>query len=295
MTGDAPALLRTLLGDYPHTAAVKSRALATGAVQFEFAATRPVHAGFAAMARTLAFDLSELAIVTTLQAIERGVPLVLLPAVLSSRFQRDRIIALADGPFTHPSHLEGEVVGVRAYTQTTGMWVRAALWEDHGVAIDSVRWRTSDPAHVSGYVDPPFVEHDVSGKSLPEQLRAGEIAAAIMGSDLPEDPEFVRVFADHREADQRAFERQGFRPPNHVLTATSAAIEQHPEAIRAAYALLRQAAADVAPALAAECFGVEAMRAPLAYTIEEALRQRLIERRFSAEELLAPAARLLDG
>ena len=36
--------------------------------------------------------------------------------------------------------LNGKRVGVRAYTQTTGAWVRGFLAEDSGVGLDSGTW-----------------------------------------------------------------------------------------------------------------------------------------------------------
>ena len=248
------------------------------------------------MARDTAYDLAELALITALQAIERGAPIMILPGVLTARFQRDRLIALAGSPYADPLQLVGQTVGVRSYTQTTGVWVRAALWEDYGIAIDSIRWRTSESAHVDNYNDPPYVEADRSGKPLSDQLRDGTVAAAIMGSDLPESPEFVRVISDHAASDRRSWEVLGFIPPNHVLTASLAAVAGYPDAIREAYRLIRNAAEAARPASgpATTQFGIESMIAPLEYTIAEAIRQQLIQRKFSATELLEPAARLLE-
>jgi 4,5-dihydroxyphthalate decarboxylase len=68
--------------------------------------------------------------------------------------------------------LAGKRIAVRAFTQTTGMWVRAHLKEDYGLSTASVEWLTHDPAHVEEYRDPPFVKH-LTGSKKPAGHAAG--------------------------------------------------------------------------------------------------------------------------
>src|SRR5688572_23382449 len=77
-------------------------------------------------------------------------------------------------PLTAPE-LNGARVGVRAYTQTTGAWVRGFLAEDYGIDLDSVRWVTFEDPHLSEYRDPPIVERAPAGKVLKQMLLDGEI------------------------------------------------------------------------------------------------------------------------
>ena len=79
--------LRTLLGDYPGTAALKSGAVKSDSVALDFADYSPAHRGFKPMVREAAFDASELAIVTFLMAKSFGKPMVLLPSVVVARSQ----------------------------------------------------------------------------------------------------------------------------------------------------------------------------------------------------------------
>ncbi|KAF1050593.1 MAG: hypothetical protein GAK41_01545 [Burkholderia gladioli] len=55
------------------------------------------------------------------------------------------------------SRLAGKKVGVRAYTQTTGMWVRAILAGTYGVPLEQIEWITFEGAHLEEYREPPFV------------------------------------------------------------------------------------------------------------------------------------------
>lgn len=93
---------------------------------FDFAPIDPIHAAFAPMVRDLAFDPSELAIVSALQVLAYERPITLLPLVPNARFQRKCLVGYRPRGLVDPAALRGQAVGVRAYTQTTGVWVRAA-------------------------------------------------------------------------------------------------------------------------------------------------------------------------
>jgi 4,5-dihydroxyphthalate decarboxylase len=285
----APGRLKTVLGRYPYVAPLRARALTDPRVALDFVEVEPVPKAFAPMIRRLEYDLSEMAVVSALQAFAFGKPLVLLPAVVASRFQRGCLIRHRDRPLAGPEALVGRRIGVRSFTQTTGMWVRAALYEDHGLLADEMRWRVSEGAHLDEYLSPPFVEWDHSGKSLPDQLRDGDIAAAIMGADLPRDPEFVPVLADHEAADRAWHDRHGWVPINHMVVVRADVAEAEPEAVRAAYGLIKEAAAGAYGSL----FGTEALRGPLAFIAEEARRQELLPYPVDIDELLDPAWRIL--
>lgn len=291
-----PVTLKAVLGTYPHTAALKSGALRSDEVTLDFVEVEPVHKAFAPMVRRAEYDLSELAIVTALQAKAYGRPIMVLPAVVASRLQRGCLIHHRDhGPVT-PRDLAGAKVGVRAYTQTTGLWVRAHLAEDYGLAAGDIRWVTSDPAHVEDYADPPFVEHVPADRSLPDRLRAGEIRAAILGNDLPEGEEFAPVIADHAAVDRAWVARHGFMPINHMVVVGEAAARRQPQAVRAAYALLRRAAAEApAPAdgLSRTMFGFDRLRDAVGLTLETCADQRLLPRRLSVDEVFAGAEAIL--
>ena len=294
----APVTLRAAIGDYPHTRAIKDGTLSGEGVAFDFAAIDPIHAAFAPMVRDLAFDLSELAIVTALQALAYDRPIILLPLVLNARFQRKCLVGYRPRGLVDPADLRGRTIGVRAYTQTTGMWVRAALLEDYGLATSAIRWRTRDPAHVADYVDPAFVEHDETGKSLPDQLRDGDLAGAIMGADMPDDPDFVPLMRNHVAADQRSYDRHGFMPVNHMVAVSATAAARAPDAIRAAYRLFTRAidaspTAPRQPAVAAHGFAT--LSARVDYAIDEALRQQLLPSAMSVEQVWEPAKRLLGA
>lgn len=294
-----PVVLRTVLGNYPHTAALKSGELTSPDVRLAFEEVEPVHKAFTPMVRAQVYDLSELAIVTVLQAMATGAPLVLLPAVVASRFQRGCIISYAANERLDPRQLADKKIGVRLYSQTTGMWVRAHLAEDFGLPIEHMQWLTQEPSHVDGYQDPPCVA-PAPDKSLPDMLRAGDVDAAILGNDLPKGDEFVPVYSDAAVRDRSWWERHGFMPINHMVVAARSVVQAQPQAVRAAYKLMAKAEAAVRPPPgepSRTLFGLDALREPLATIIETCERQGLLPRRLGVEDLLGEAAELLgdDG
>ncbi|MFI6343903.1 hypothetical protein [Streptomyces sp. NPDC050560] len=294
-----PVTLRTALADYPHTAPLKSGAVSGTKARFDFHEVAPIHRAFAPMVRESAYDISELAIVTALQAIAYGRPVVLLPAVVASRFQRGCLIAPTARPVA-PEELAGKRIAVRAFTQTTGMWVRAHLAEDYGLAAESIHWNTRDGAHVAEYRDPGFVEHTVGTSSLPDLLREGRADAAILGNDLPGGDEFTRVIPDAEARDRQWWRRHGFMPINHMVAASHRTCRDKPDAVREAYALLRRADATVArPAEdpSPTLFGFEKLRGPVEFVIDACVAQGLLPRRLDLTEVFGPAEDLLghDG
>ncbi|QWT21675.1 hypothetical protein KPL74_06630 [Bacillus sp. NP157] len=284
--------LRTVLKTYPHTEALKRGALVDPTVTLDFVDVAPVHKAFAPMVREAAYDVCELAIVTALQAIAYGAPIVLLPAVVASRFQRGCLVGWSDAGIPAPDQLAGKRIAVRSYTQTTGMWVRAHLEEDYGLAAAAVDWATQDEAHVAEYIDPPFVSRMPKDRALTDMLRDGEVDAAIFGNDLPTEPGFAPLITDAAARDAAWWTRHGFMPINHMVCASRAACEASPEAVRAAYRLLKASAATVPVEPGQPVpfrFGFDVLREPVAYTIDACLKQSLLPRRLSVDEVFAPA------
>ena len=71
-----------------------------------------------------------MAIATFLQAKAWGKPRVLLPVVMAARFQQSALLCRADGGIGGPADLAGRRIEVRAYSQTTGMWLRGILADE---------------------------------------------------------------------------------------------------------------------------------------------------------------------
>src|SRR5579864_3594325 len=187
--------LHTMLGNYANTKALKSGAIGSDLVDFDFAEVKVANNLFKQVVREARYDVVELAIVTYLQAKAYGKPYVLIPAVVVGRGQHHTIAYNPErGPLS-PSDLAGRRVGVRAYTVTTGVWVRGILADEYGVDLSKVRWISFEDPHLAEYHDPPFVERAPAGKALAQMLLDGELDAAVVGDSLP-DPRLKHLIPD---------------------------------------------------------------------------------------------------
>ena len=209
--------LHIAIGRTPRTEALFTGAVSSPCLKLDIAPVPEITRAFAPMVREGRYDVSELAIATFLMAKARGAPIVLLPVVLSARFQEAALLCRADSAITGPADLAGKRIGVRAYSQTTGMWLRGVLREGHGMPADAMRWITFEGAHVAEYRDPPWVTRAPEGKTLLGMLQAGELDAAIFGTELP--PGMRTVFPDPVAAGKNFRAAHGFMPVNHLAVA----------------------------------------------------------------------------
>jgi 4,5-dihydroxyphthalate decarboxylase len=114
-------------------------------------------------------------------AREAGVAITGVPVFLNRRFHHTDVQCAAGSGVRVPKDLEGKRIGVRAYSVSTGVWVRGVLSSQYGVDVDSITWVTDDDDHVEGRT-PAGVERVQDGRSLGEMLRAGDLAAALTGN-----------------------------------------------------------------------------------------------------------------
>jgi 4,5-dihydroxyphthalate decarboxylase len=217
-------VLSVAIGNYPHTRVLKERL--ASAPDFSFVEVSPITKAFAQMVRQGTYDISEMALVTFLQAKAYGKPLVLIPAAVAARSQEVSLIKLAsNGSIKGPADLKGKRIGVRAYSQTTGAWLRGIIAEEFGIAPQSIHWTTFEDPHVSEYSDPPFATRARSGSVLLDMLRAGELDAVIVGNEKPTDPDLADVYPDAEEAGRQFARKHGFVPVNHVIVAKQSVVD----------------------------------------------------------------------
>jgi 4,5-dihydroxyphthalate decarboxylase len=288
--------LSAAFDDYPHTLPLKRGEITSPHLSLTFTDIKPANRFFKPMVRELKFDVSEMAIGTLVQAKAYGKPLVLLPATMMGRFQQGTILRRASHPIS-PADLAGKRVGIRSYSQTTGLWVRGILQNDYGVDVGEIRWVTQEDGHVAEFHEPAGVERVAPDKNLLTMLREGEIDAAIYGANLPDDPALTSVIADPQQAAQAWFAKHKVVPINHMVAVTEKLAKSNPEAVREVYRLLlRGKAAAGAPksgAIDFLPFGFEAVRPAVQTVVNYALQQNLIPRKISVEELFDDTTRML--
>ncbi len=292
-----PVAVRTLLGDYPVTQALKRGEVKSPSVRFDFAEVKTPSSAFKRVVRNLEFDCAELAIVTYLMAKAHGKPLVLLPAVVVARFQHPHIVYNAErGPLS-PADLGGRRVGMRSYTVTTTTWLRGILANEYGVDLDRVRWVTFEEPHVAEFRDPPSVERAPEGKELMGMLLAGEIDAAILPA-VPDDPRLKPLIPDPKAAAEAWRKKYGALQINHMMVVKNSLSKSDPQVVREIYRMLaasKKAAKLPKPGeIDTNPFGFEANRRNLEVAIDFVYQQRMIPRRFAVEELFDDLTRKLD-
>jgi 4,5-dihydroxyphthalate decarboxylase len=294
-TVSPPQTLYSLLGNHAGTEALKNGRVFSSLVKFEYADVKVINTQFKPMIRDAKYDFGELAIVTYLQGYEYSKPYVLLPATILGRGQHHTIFYnSARGPLTPPD-LNGKRVGVRAYTVTTGAWVRGFLAEDHGVDLSSITWVTFEDAHLAEYREPANVQRAPAGKELKQMLLDGEIDAAILG-DVAEQGPLKHLFPDHAADAQRWARAHGGVPINHLAVIRREIAESRPDVVREVYRLLKESRAAAALPTGADDplrFGVSATRQSLEQIITYSHQQGLLSRRPSVDEVFADALRIL--
>jgi 4,5-dihydroxyphthalate decarboxylase len=283
---DGTQRLRTMLGNYPNTAALKSGAVASARVTFDFADVKLPQTAFKAVVRG-EFDVGELAIVTYLQALAHGKPLVLLPTVVMATPPHPTLAYNTSRGVLQPADLAGKRIGIRAHSVTTVAWVRGILAHDYGVDLGGVQWVAFEDPHVPECVEPPNVTRAAAGKTLVGMLRDGELDAGVVSMADQKDGLLKPVIPDPQTALQRWRERHNVRPLNHVVVLHRDLARAQPWLAEEMVSLLQKSAAQAPDMPGADSIqsGIEALRPSLDLIIHYAFRQQLIPRRFAVDEL----------
>ncbi len=289
--------LFTMIGDYPNTHALRSGAIKSDLVDYDFDDVKVPNTAFKPLVREAKYDCSELAINTLLQAKYYDKPYVLLPATIVGRGQIHNLVYNSERGVVRPTELHGKRVGVRAYTQTTGMWVRGMLAELYGMDVEKVNWVTFEDGHVAEYKDPPFVSRAAPGKQLAQMLIDGEIDAGIITDRS--DPRFKMVVSDAEEVSRKWAETHGGVPINHMLMMRKSIVQSRPDVAREVFNNVLAARRAMGPPKDAKLdplrFGIENVRKSLELAIEMSLVQKFIYRKFTVDELFDDTTRVLAG
>lgn len=243
---------------------------------------RPVHKASRGFVNDAAADVCEIAVVTLLQAAAYGKPVVLLPVTTLVRPQHQTLVTC--GTLT-VDDIEGRTVGVRSWSQTTGVWLRGFLTEQYGVDLRKVDWVVYEDGHIDEYRDPAWVERAPAGARLQADFLDGRLDFGIMGNELPADDRIGTAIANARDVAGQWSRDKGFTPVNHIVAVSAEAAREHSAAICAVYDALR----DMAPQDpdGPEPVGFEALRGPLSLAAAYALEQEVLPAPVDYDDLVA--------
>ncbi len=277
--------MKMVIGSGDLATAAQEAARAAGA-RLERLDVKPVHNASKGFVNESSVDICEFAIVTLLQAVAFGKPVALLPVTTLGRYQHQTLVTCSD---LTVEDIEGKSIGVRSWSQTTGVWVRGFLTEQYGVDLHKLHWSVYEEGHVDGYQDPSWVTRAPAGHRLPNDFLDGRLDYGIMGNELPSDERIRTVIKDADKAAEAWSVQKGFAPVNHVIGVGLAAAGEHSAAICAIYDALAETAAasrakgrvDFTPV------GFAALRGPVTQAAAYALEQDVLPRPVEFDELVA--------
>lgn len=286
--------MKLLIGRDDLTGAAEQAALATEpGTEVQTLTIRPVHNASKAFVNDSAIDVCELAIVTMLQAMAFDKEVALLPVTTLGRYQHQTLVTV--GELT-VADIAGTKVGVRSWSQTTGVWVRGFLTSQFDVDLRSIEWVVYEDGHIAEYVDPAWVRRAPAGVSLPAEFVAGNVDFAILGNDLPDDPRAHPAIPDADTAGRQWSAQRGYAPINHVVGISLAAAREHAEAICAMYDAMSEVLAHGRNGhgeVAMEPCGFDALRGPFSQAAAFALEQEVLPRPVDYDEVVAQSCEAL--
>jgi 4,5-dihydroxyphthalate decarboxylase len=287
--------LRAALADYPHVKALKDGSVQSDEIAFTWEAVTPITRAFRRMVRTGDFDLCEIALTTLAQAEAFGKGLTALPVVVMRGFHHTALVCPVDSPLRGPEDLTGKRIAVRAFSQTTGIWLRGILRDTYEVDHRSIAWVTEEDAHVQEYHDPANVVRIRPGQDLKAMLLSGEVDAGIALTGL--ETALVRTVIPNADAAAAEWYREtGAYPVNHVVCVRTALLKENPLLGAELMRLFADAkAAAEEPSAEARFvpivgpnylpYGLEANRTGIELCLHYAAEQGLVPRVYTPEEL----------
>ncbi len=275
--------LKTLIGDYPVTHALREGKVRSSLVELDIADVRVPHTAFKRVVRDLEFDVAEIAIVTFLMAKSFGKPYRLLPAVMFGRFQHPYLVSVSG---LGPKDLEGKKVAIRSSSVTTVAWIRGILADDYGVDLGKINWVTFEDAHVAEYVDPPGTVRAPAGKTPLAMLLAGEVDAAVLSDPVPQDERLRSIIPDPAAAAADWHRRKGAIQVNHMVCVRNSLPQEVVDEVFDLLSRSKEIADETSESpYDTSPFGLEENRRNLEVAIDYVFRQGLIPKRYSVDEL----------
>ena len=279
-----PLVLRAVIGKHDHVKPLRDGTVTSDRVRLDLEEIDPLPKAFRRMVRSLEFDVCEMALTTHALAYRFGKPITALPITVWRRLHHGNLVCAANSSVQGAADLTGKRVGVRAYSQTTGVWIRGILQHEYGVDLDSITWVTIEDAHVDEYRDPPNAVRAEGGKGLRDLLLSGELAA-IMG-ERTVDPADVRPVIPN--ADKEAAEwlrRTGVFPVNHIVAVRSELLAEHPWLADELMALFTEAKRKSGAGDDGLPYGLEPNRLSMQMLLDFAAEQKLTPRAYQVDEI----------
>lgn len=309
--------LTIAVAEHPHTSAIRSGAIPIEGVDAEIITVKPQIGAFRRMVRDVEFDVCEIAPTTYIIARAYGAPFVGLPIFVVRRFHHSGMLVRPDAGIKTPKDLEGKKVGVRAYSVTTGVWLRQALMDDCGLDASKVTWVVDDEEHVTQLKLPGNVIH--ATRPLAEMMADGELSAGVEGAagigrtGAPTggwqevEANYPDLLPSAAELEADYFRRTGVYPMHGTIVVKDSVLADHPWVAKSLYDAFKRAKDEWIEKVRAEGpqdatekkyvklmdivgpdplpYGIEENRATIEALEQTAFAQGLTPRRLSMDEM----------
>jgi 4,5-dihydroxyphthalate decarboxylase len=291
--------LKALLGDYPNTKAIREGKVTSNLVQTDF---QPFENGavphdFFKQVVAGEYDWGELALMTVVQAVSYGYPLVALPVALHGRFQHGQICYNAARGVLRPEDMHGKTIGERTHSQTTPTWVRGILQNDYGVDLSKVNFVAQIAGHVPEYKEPANVKRADKGKKLAQMLLDGEVDAIVGAAN--QNPNFKTLVPNPAEAGLAWGKKNNALMVNHIVVVKASLAKEHPDVVRDIYRMLKESKAAANEPKPEDGFdkrpiGISNVRRNFDIAAQYAFQQGTLAKALKADDLFDATTRTLD-
>lgn len=169
------------------------------------------------------FDVAEVSLAAYLQAVEQQPERWTAVPVFPHRRFRHGYVFVRGG--TGVADLRR--IGVRAWANTAGMWMRGILADHHGLDLRRVHWVTEHAEHLPAGPPAGLSISQAEGTTVRALLEGGELDAVIYPERL-RDPWVRPLFADARAAEVAYYRASGIFPIMHTVAIRRDLAERHP-------------------------------------------------------------------
>ena len=177
------------------------------------------------------YDFVVLPLSNFLIAIDKGLPLIGLPVFIDVFFPQLGARVNKDAGIESPADLEGKRVGVRGFAFNPAVWLRGALVDMYGIALDKIQWVSAEPNSLSGvdFRRGSQFEVETTERPLDELLDAGELDAIFWDRGGPALTDHTAyLFAEPLQEALKYHLLTGVQPLNSLLLAKRDVLDANP-------------------------------------------------------------------
>ena len=176
------------------------------------------------------FDAAEFSLALYIALKSRGAPLAAIPVFPNRKFRHSYIFVREDSSLRDPAGLKGKAVGIPAYLNTCGLWVRGLLADEYGVRAQDVIWQALKKEAIRITLPQGTRLELLSGKAaLHARLLAGELAAIVV-PDIPEGDGVRPLLSGSKEIEQDYYRRTQIFPTSHAVVIRKSFLKKNPSA-----------------------------------------------------------------